>query len=115
MFSFGDDESQLGEYAWYNSNSGGTSHPVGQKNPNGWGLYDMHGNVHEWCQDWLGNYPGGSVTDPQGPATGSYRVERGGYWGGNARDCRSGYRRDDESGYTGGVGFRPVLAPTTNP
>jgi formylglycine-generating enzyme required for sulfatase activity len=111
-FSFGDDESKLGEYAWYGSNSGRTSHPVGEKKPNGWGLYDMHGNVYEWCQDWYGAYPGGSVTDPQGAATGSYRVGRGGCWFNDARFCRSEYRYSFEPGDRNGyVGFRPVLAP----
>ena len=118
LFSFGDDESQLGEYAWYKANSGGTTHPVGQKKSNGWGLYDMHGNVLEWCQDWSGNYPGGSVTDPQGPTTGPQRVRRGGHWYDGARFCRSEHRDGYGPGIRGNrlsVGFRPVLAPTTNP
>ncbi len=112
LFSFGDDESKLGEYGWYDSNSGNTTHSVGEKKPNGWGLYDMHGNVWEWCQDWYGNYPGGSVTDPLGPATGSYRVLRGGGWSSLAGDCRSAYRSDFEPGSRiDCLGFRPVLAP----
>ena len=114
-FSYGDDPdySQLGEYAWYENNSSKTTHSVGQKKPNGWGLYDMHGNVFEWCQDWFGNYPGGSVTDPQGAATGSDRVLRGGYWDSDAGICRSAYR---DAVYPGTLndshylGFRPVLA-----
>ncbi|MFZ2419419.1 MAG: formylglycine-generating enzyme family protein [Smithellaceae bacterium] len=75
-------ESSLGDYAWYISNSGRRTHPVGQKQPNGLGLHDMSGNVWEWCQDWYGsNYYGGSGRDnPVGPSSGSYRVVRGGCW-----------------------------------
>lgn len=68
----------LDELAWHFGNSGGTTHPVARKKPNAWGLYDMHGNVNEWCADWYGGYPGGTVADPTGPASGVYRVFRGG-------------------------------------
>ncbi len=65
---------------------------VGSFSPNAWGLYDMHGNVWEWCQDWKGDYPGGSVTDPEGPSSGQYPVIRGGSWSHNAGNCRSADR-----------------------
>ena len=80
----------LEEMAWNVSNfSGMTTHPVGIKKPNAWGLYDMHGNVWEWCQDRYGDYPLGSVTDPTGPSNGSDRVLRGGCFINSAQDCRS--------------------------
>jgi formylglycine-generating enzyme required for sulfatase activity len=94
-FSFGDTDTGLGDYAWYSGNSGSTTHPVGQKKPNAWGLYDMHGNVWEWCADWYGDYAKGAATDPQGPASGTSRVLRGGSWYGDPTHCRSAYRYND--------------------
>jgi formylglycine-generating enzyme required for sulfatase activity len=113
-FSYGDDigYTNLTNYAWYVDNSGDTTHPAGEKLPNPWGLYDMHGNVWEWCQDWYGDYAGGIAVDPRGPDTGSLRVIRGGGWSGNAGYCRSAFRYFN---YPGGradfIGFRVVLAP----
>jgi formylglycine-generating enzyme required for sulfatase activity len=117
-FSNGDDPgyTNLTSYAWYFANSGGTTHAVGQKLPNAWGLYDMHGNVWEWCQDYFDVYPGGIALDPQGPATGGDRVIRGGDWYGNypgARYCRSAgrfYFLYWIDMYYFGIGFRVVLA-----
>ena len=78
-FCFGNDENQLGEFAWYSDNSGGQTHAVGQKQANAWGLYDMHGNVWQWCQDWYDKYyyAKSPTDDPAGPAAGSNRVIRG--------------------------------------
>ncbi len=118
-FSFGDDPdyTHLGDYAWYFGNSAGQTHPVGQKLPNAWGLYDMYGNVWEWCQDFYSNsLPGGSVTDPQGANSGARSVVRGGCWlafsGLTYSWLRSACRGGEYSYHpASGIGFRPVLAP----
>jgi predicted Zn finger-like uncharacterized protein len=100
-YCFGDDESGLGEYAWYSVNSGQTTHQAGEKKPNAWGLYDMHGNVWEWCADCYdgGYYAHSPTDDPTGPATGSLRVSRGGSWRYPARRCRSWHRLMHNPGY----------------
>ncbi len=82
----------LDTMGWYGSNSGSKTHAVGGKQPNGYGLYDMHGNVWEWCSDWYGDNPSGSVTDPSGADSGSNRVYRGGSWNNLAAYCRSALR-----------------------
>jgi len=106
-FCFGDEETELGHYAWYEDNSQESTHPVGQLKPNAWGLYDMHGNVFEWCQDWYGEYAPEPVTDPTGPSSGEFRVLRGGSWDGEAGDLRSAYRHRLTPGYRyGHEGFR---------
>ncbi len=98
-FCFDDDDSKLSEYAWYRGNSRKKTHSVGQKKANTWGLYDMHGNVWEWCQDWYDkDYYKSPAEDPQGPLTGEFRVLRGGSWYDNVMNCRSAFR----------LGFEPV-------
>jgi len=82
-----------GSVAWYTDNSGSTTHPVGLKSPNELGLYDMSGNVWEWCADWYGSYSSGSQINPVGPSSGSYRVIRGGCWFYYAWSCRVSHRR----------------------
>jgi len=101
----------LGSYAWFSDNSGSKTHPVGQKKPNAWGLYDMQGNVYEWCSDWYGTYRASGVDDPPGPTAGSDRVLRGGGWVYVAGFCRSAFRRGDApAGRNYDLGFRVAFS-----
>jgi formylglycine-generating enzyme required for sulfatase activity len=113
-FYYGDDigYGSLASQVWYLNNSSSHTQPVGQKPPNPWGLYDICGNVWEWCQDWYGTYPGGSTANPQGPATGEFRVLRGGSWDDPAWNARSACRYGDTPDWISDYyGFRVVLAP----
>ncbi|HVR85493.1 MAG TPA: SUMF1/EgtB/PvdO family nonheme iron enzyme, partial [Planctomycetota bacterium] len=111
-WSFGDQESAMSDYGWYDKNSRWQTHPVGQKMPNPWGLYDMHGNVWQWCQDWTGPYVGDAV-DPLGPSVPgniNLRILRGGAWGNPASCASSAFRmRDNPTGRTTTNGFRVCL------
>jgi formylglycine-generating enzyme required for sulfatase activity len=111
-YSFGDDESMLAKHAWVGENSGECTHPVATRRSNAWGLFDMHGNVNEWCWDWYGEHPRGVVTDPQGPRSGSSRVFRGSSWGGCSQSCRAATRNYDVPGdRDSSTGFRVARTP----
>lgn len=109
-FSSGDGEDDLDRVGWYRRNSGGKPHPVAMKSPNGWGLFDMHGNVWEWCADWAGNYRDDVSTDPRVNEEGRQKWIRGGSWANEADACRSSsQRRIAADSRDAGVGFRVVL------
>jgi formylglycine-generating enzyme required for sulfatase activity len=109
-FSTGDTEADLAAAAWYAQNSGGRPHPVGEREPNSLGLYDMHGNVFEWAGDWFGPYPSGPVVDPAGPSHGERRVLRGGCCLCSPENCRAANRYDKApDGKNYNIGFRVVM------
>jgi len=110
-YAFGSETSRLKEYAWYKTNSGGRTHRVGQLQPNDWGLYDMHGNVHEWCRDWFDRsyYSQSPAADPQGPDEGLAKALRGGDWGSEDWYCRCASRSlGSPDRRSSRVGFRVV-------
>lgn len=111
-YSFGKDSNKLKDYAWYNGNADKIQ-PVAGKKPNAWGLYDMYGNVWEWCQDWYGDYLLEDVEEPWGPSDGLYRVKRGGSWVRNASRCRSAFRDGFKPGFRYyDLGFRLAFSPS---
>jgi formylglycine-generating enzyme required for sulfatase activity len=115
-FSFGDDSGHLKQYAWFGENAGKKTQPVGQKKPNAWGLYDMHGNVAEWCNDVYEKqyYASAPAKNPRGPGDGKRRVLRGGAWNSTAEACRSAARVGENPGFEDAcfardaIGFRCV-------
>ncbi len=118
-YSFGDAAIGLAKYGWFKGNASKSTHPVGQKPPNPWGLYDMHGNVSEWCHDVYDEayYEAGASHDPRGPATGDERVLRGGSWRTSAEGCRSSARSSETPRFadacfgSDAYGFRCVRKP----
>lgn len=122
-YFFGDNPGKLGDYGWFEKNAGGHPRPVGQKQPNPWGLFDIVGNVWEWCNDFykVDYYPESPRENPRGPAEGQNRVLRGGAWRFSADNCRSGYRYNENPGQSDVCfgydiyGFRCVRTLTGSP
>ena len=114
-FSFGDDDGNMAQYAWYLDNAEKKTHPVGQKKPNAWGLFDMHGNAWDWTADWYDKdyYNNSPTEDPQGPPAGETRTLRGGAWNLAPRFCRSAHRNQlyGPTHRENNIGFRVVLLP----
>jgi len=106
-YFYGNSPDKFSDYAWYKENCENTTHPVGQKKPNAWGLHDIYGNVWEWCQDWHGEYTSKSITDPTGPANGAHRVLRGGSW--NSGGVRSASRISSAHPLAASCGLRVVM------
>ena len=119
-YGYGTDSGQLAQYAWYTANSSKKTHPVGKKQPNAWGLHDMHGNVAEWCNDFYAPdyYQHSPASNPHGPAEGEKNVLRGGHWAASANACGSAYRCGEEPGFSDAcfardaIGFRCVRKAT---
>jgi len=122
-YSFGDDARPLAEHAWYAENAAKETHPAGEKRPNAWGLFDMHGNVAEWCNDVYDKdyYQRSPERNPRGPAEGEKYVLRGGAWSSGAETCRSAYRVGQEPGFQDAcfaldaIGFRCVRKAPPRP
>ncbi len=107
-YYYGDDPARLAEFAWFYDNSEGKTHPVGEKKPNAWGLYDMHGNLFQWCADWYGDdyYKSSPESDPCGPPSGTLHIDRGGDWNSTARGCGSAFRNTNSPRRDHFIGLR---------